>query len=129
MLRPVATQGLPAAFANLRADYRVIVADPPWRFKSNSLANPGRNALRHYDCMALPEITALPVTDVAAPDSVLFLWVPGPFLAIGAHLPIMRAWALNPVVWASPGSSSIEQLLLCSFGNPTSHWKMGRLEI
>jgi N6-adenosine-specific RNA methylase IME4 len=31
-----------------------------------------------------------------ADDAALFLWVPGPFLAIGAHLPIMRAWGFKP---------------------------------
>jgi hypothetical protein len=28
--------------------WRVILADPPWRFKSNSERVPGRNPMRHY---------------------------------------------------------------------------------
>jgi N6-adenosine-specific RNA methylase IME4 len=79
-------------FANLRGPYRVIAADPPWRFKSNSVANSGRNALRHYACMTLDDIIALPVADIVA----RFMWIPGPFFAIGAHLPIMRAWGFKP---------------------------------
>jgi N6-adenosine-specific RNA methylase IME4 len=50
------------AFAGLRKDYRVLVADPAWDFKSNSKERPGRNARRHYDTMSLDEIAALPGT-------------------------------------------------------------------
>lgn len=87
---------VPDPFSNLRGPYRVIAADPPWRFQSNSVDNPGRNALRHYACMALADIIALPVANITARDAVLFLWVPGPFLAIGAHLSIMHAWGFKP---------------------------------
>lgn len=76
--------------------FGVVTCDPPWRFKSNSAAAPGRNAMRHYDCMTLEEIKAMPVGDVAAPDCHLFLWITGPFLSIGAHLPILKAWGFKP---------------------------------
>lgn len=79
-----------------RKHYRVCVADPPWQFKSNSQANPGRNAMRHYDCMSLKDIIALPVVDMVADDAALFLWITGPFLSIGAHIPIMEAWGFKP---------------------------------
>jgi N6-adenosine-specific RNA methylase IME4 len=82
---------------HFRSDYRVVVADPPWNFKSNSVARPGRNARRHYDCtVSLADISALPIKHHIAADAALFLWVPGPFLAIGAHLPLMRAWGFDP---------------------------------
>lgn len=83
-------------FARLGGGYRVICADPPWRFKSNSTAKPGRNAMRHYDCMSLESIQALPVEDVAADDAILFLWITGPFMAIGAHIPLMSSWGFKP---------------------------------
>jgi N6-adenosine-specific RNA methylase IME4 len=83
-------------FAHLRTDYRVIAADPPWAFKSNSAARPGRNAMRHYDCMSLGDINALPVSGIVADDAILFLWITGPFMAIGAHLPLMKAWGFKP---------------------------------
>ncbi len=84
------------SFAGLRNDYRVIAADLPWWFKSNSVGNPGRNALCHYQCMSLAEIMALPVGSIAADDCVRFLWITGPFLAIGAHVPVMDAWGFKP---------------------------------
>lgn len=83
-------------FAHLRKDYRVVAADVPWAFRSNSVARPGRNAMRHYDCMSLEDIAALPVKDVVADNAVLFFWITGPFLAIGAHIPIMKAWGFEP---------------------------------
>lgn len=79
-----------------RGRARVIAADPPWRFKSNSAAKPGRNAMRHYDCMSMNDIIALPVAELAADDAALKLWITGPLLALGAHLPIMAAWGFKP---------------------------------
>lgn len=86
----------PQPFANLRRNYPVIVADPPWKFRANSRAKPGRNAMRHYDCMTLADITVLPVKDLAADDAVLFLWITGPMMVVGAHLPLMKAWGFTP---------------------------------
>jgi N6-adenosine-specific RNA methylase IME4 len=76
--------------------YRVVTADPPWHFKSNSKSKPGRNAMRHYSCMSLPEVADLPVQNHLADNAILFLWITGPFLAIGAHIPIMKAWGFKP---------------------------------
>lgn len=90
MLQVSLLKGLPVEH------YSCIVSDVPWHFKSNSKANPGRNPLAHYDCMSLDEIAALPVKQVAADDAWLFFWITGPFLAIGAHLPIFKAWGFEP---------------------------------
>lgn len=76
--------------------YQVVYSDPPWAFASNSKANPGRNAMRHYDCMSLADIAALPVKEVVADDAVLFLWITSPFLILGAHLDVMKGWGFKP---------------------------------
>jgi N6-adenosine-specific RNA methylase IME4 len=73
-----------------------IHADVPLLFRSNSASRPGRNALRHYPCLKAEELATLPVKGIAARDGCLWFWVPGPFLAIGAHVPIMRAWGFQP---------------------------------
>lgn len=78
------------------ADFACIGADPPWRFKSNSAERPGRNAGRHYPTMTLREIEALPVRDVIAKDAICWLWITGPLLVLGAHIPILRAWGFQP---------------------------------
>lgn len=81
--------------------FDIILADPPWRFKSNSEAKPGRNAMGHYDCMELEEIEALPVKEIAAKDSLLLLWVTVPFLPYG--LDVAKAWGFtykSELMWA-----------------------------
>lgn len=98
-----------SALPKIEGGFPVICADPPWRFASNSEEKPGRNAMRHYACMSLTSLARLPVDEVVADNAVLFLWVPGPFLAIGAHLPIMRAWGFKATsmgfTWAKTTSS------------------------
>ena len=69
-------------------EYDVIVADPPWNFRGNSVDKPGRNARRHYDCMSLDEIRALNIP--AADDAVLYLWTTAPFLAHSVG--VIDAW-------------------------------------
>ena len=67
--------------------------------------------MRHYDCLSLYDIAALDVGKYAADDAALFLWITGPFLAIGAHLPIMKAWGFKPsgmgFVWTKLNSNGI----------------------
>jgi N6-adenosine-specific RNA methylase IME4 len=52
-------------------EYRVIYADPPWRFATYSDKGKGRSPEAHYDCLSLDEIKALPVGTWAARDAVL----------------------------------------------------------
>ena len=80
--------------------YQIIVADPPWKFSSNSKARPGRNAMRHYPCMPDAEIAAMPVRDWAEKDAILFLWITAPMLE--RALPIVSAWGFkykSQLVW------------------------------
>lgn len=68
-------------FGNLQPmRYAAIVADPPWSFENYSEKGERKNAKRHYDCMTVAEIAALPVGHLAAGDAVLFLWVTDPLL-------------------------------------------------
>lgn len=76
--------------------FRAIVADPPWSYQVFSEKGKGRSAERHYSCMTLGDIARLPVAEIAARDAHLFLWIPGPFLVVGAHLQIMSGWGFKP---------------------------------
>ena len=58
-------------------DYSIIYADPPWRYAQKGLQGA---AERHYPTMTIDELCALPVADLAAPDSALFLWATFPQL-------------------------------------------------
>lgn len=78
--------------------YDVIIADPPWRFASNSAAKPGRNAMRHYPCMSDAELCGLPIP--AAKDALLLMWTTVPMLV--RSLAVMEAWGfkyVSQVVW------------------------------
>ena len=74
--------------------YGGILMDPPWRFKTFSAKGRGRcpdgpvtrneqrqnTPERHYKTMALDDIRALPVADLAAKDCLLFLWAVDPMI-------------------------------------------------
>ena len=70
--------------------YRVIYADPPWRFATYSDKGKGRSAEAHYDCLSLDDIKAFPVATWAAPDAVLLLWATDPLLP--RALEVIEAW-------------------------------------
>jgi len=78
--------------------YRVILADPPWKFQVRR----GLSGLAadQYPCMGIAEIAALPVREVGASDCALFMWVPAPLLAEGKHVPIFKAWGFRVVTIA-----------------------------
>lgn len=73
-----------------------ILADPPWTYKIFSKKGLGRSAERHYDTMSVSDIAAMPVVDIAADNCHLFMWVTGPCLVQGMHMPIMEAWGFRP---------------------------------
>jgi N6-adenosine-specific RNA methylase IME4 len=58
-----------------RGHFPCILADPPWPFATWSHKGQGRSGEAHYPTMTHAEMEALPVRELAAPDSVLFLWV------------------------------------------------------
>jgi N6-adenosine-specific RNA methylase IME4 len=67
--------------------FKAILADPPWRFKTWNNATeivrrsqPKGFAAVHYSTMTLEDIAALPVSELAADDVALFLWICWPLL-------------------------------------------------
>jgi N6-adenosine-specific RNA methylase IME4 len=80
--------------------FDIILADPPWKFASNSAEKPGRNPRRHYPCMTDAEIMALPVSDWAAKSALLVMWTTVPMLE--RSMPVLRAWGFrykSQLVW------------------------------
>lgn len=73
--------------------YGAILADPPWSFKTYSAKGEGRSAVQHYNTMDLEAIKALPVSQWAAPDCALFMWITFPTLP--QALDVMRAWGFE----------------------------------
>lgn len=59
---------------------KVILADPPWSFKTYSQKGMGRSAAAHYDCMELKEIMNYGVHLEHHEDCVLLMWAIDPML-------------------------------------------------
>lgn len=80
-------------FAGKR-QFSTILADPPWQFtnRTGKMA-PEHRRLARYSTMKLDEIATLPISDLAAPTSHLYLWCPNALLPEG--LAVMRAWGFN----------------------------------
>ena len=104
-----------------------MAIDVPWDHLTWSDKGRGRSA--KYDTMSLAEIEALPVGDYAAPDAFLFFWITGPFLAIGAHVPIMQRYGFKVSsiqhVWIKPTAKAFYQGHLFGFMDNPRAFKMG----
>lgn len=93
--------------------FSIIYADPPWDYR-----NGGNGSARsHYPLMPLPEICALPVHNLAAPDCALFLWVTFPVLEDAFH--VIRAWGFEyrtaAFVWVKPNKAGPGWAVGCGY--------------
>ena len=81
--------------------YCTIYADPPWRFHNRTgKVAPEHKRLNRYETMTLKEIMSLPVENISADKSHLYLWVPNALLPDG--LTVMEAWGFKykgNIVW------------------------------
>jgi N6-adenosine-specific RNA methylase IME4 len=81
--------------------FGTILADPPWQFQNRTgKVAPEHRRLSRYGTMALDEISALPVSEIAADPSHLYLWVPNALLPQG--LEVMNAWGfryISNIIW------------------------------
>ena len=78
--------------------YPIIYADPPWRYEHSETDN--RQIENHYPTMSLDEICKLPVSSIASPDAVLFLWTTSPKLA--ESMDVIKSWGFvyrTCIVW------------------------------
>ncbi len=81
--------------------YQTIYADPPWQFQNRTgKVAPEHKRLNRYSTMKLEEIMQLPVEEIAAEKSHLYLWVPNALLPEG--LAVMKAWGFvykTNIIW------------------------------
>lgn len=79
--------------------YGVILADPPWTYSNNGAARRAgvhwSAAENHYPALTDADLMRLPVGDLAAPDSVLILWVTWPKLDVAQR--VIEAWGFRYV--------------------------------
>ncbi|MCL4197310.1 MAG: hypothetical protein KJZ69_07430 [Phycisphaerales bacterium] len=84
-----------------RKKYGTVLADPPWRFmnRTGKMA-PEHKRLARYETMTTEEIKQLPVAEITAHQSHLYLWVPNALILEG--LEVMKAWGFEyktNIVW------------------------------
>lgn len=113
-----------------RLKYRVIYADPPWRYDNQGTRAATDN---HYSTMSSADIAAMPIPDLADTDCFLHLWTTNGFLKDA--LDIMDAWGFDfksQAVWVKPQMGlgnywrlNHELLLLGRKGKP--QWKARNL--
>jgi N6-adenosine-specific RNA methylase IME4 len=100
--------------------YGAILADPPWRFhtwdKATAVIAKHRKsygnapASVHYQTLAVEDIAALPINNLAAENSVLFLWCCWPMLLDA--LTVITAWGFEyktcAFAWTKACTNQIE---------------------
>lgn len=112
--------------------YRVIYADPPWKYNNSGVITESDNygrAARHYPTMSISELCAMgdTVKDMAEDDAVLFMWVTSPLLEECFN--VIRSWGFQyktSFVWdkiahnfGHYNSVRHELLLICTRGSCT----------
>lgn len=111
--------------------YRTIVADPPWRYQDGHANTAGAertktSAALRYDLMALDDLMALPVSDLAEKNAHLWIW--GTNMKLDRAYALARAWGFDPitlVTWCKKGPgvghylrNNTEHILFASRGKP-----------
>lgn len=78
---------------NTDKKYGIIYADPPWQYQTYSKKGQGRSAESHYPTMSIEDIKALPVGELAAKDSTLFMWITFPSMQTAFQ--VLDAWGFS----------------------------------
>jgi N6-adenosine-specific RNA methylase IME4 len=73
--------------------YNIIYADPPWAYNYSIKSTKCGTAASHYQTMQNADICALPVSQLASDDAILFLWATLPKLI--EALEVVKAWGFN----------------------------------
>lgn len=79
---------------NTSNTYNIIYADPPWRYGSKGCRS-GQYGKLDYNDMTTGDIAGLPVSNLAADNSVLLMWFTGSF--VHDAIIVCAAWGFNVV--------------------------------
>ncbi|MCR4345699.1 MAG: MT-A70 family methyltransferase, partial [Sulfuricaulis sp.] len=117
--------------------YATIVADPPWEVKAGPLCGrmgfgdaTGASRPLSYPSMSVAQISALPISALAADDAHLYLWTINKYIeasfavarAWGFQYSTLLTWAKNPMGGGLGGAYGIstEYVLFCRRGSLSS---------
>jgi N6-adenosine-specific RNA methylase IME4 len=106
--------------------FRILYADPPWRYGNSGEVIPG-NVADQYPTMSIKQLCDLEIKKIAHDDSVLFMWVTSPLLE--ECFSVIHAWGFKyktSFVWNKDrhnfgfyNSVQHEFLLVCTRGSCT----------
>jgi len=112
------------------AKYRIVYADPPWKYNDSGVITDNDNyghAERHYPTMTIEQLCLLPIKSLVEDDAVLFLWTTSPLLE--ESFSVIKAWGFEyktSFVWDKVkhnfghyNSVRHEFLLVCTRGSCT----------
>lgn len=77
----------------LNIGYPVILCDCPWEYRVWSKKGADRSPAKHYNTMTTADLCALPVSQIAAKDAMLFMWATFPNLLDCIN--VMDAWGFQ----------------------------------
>lgn len=84
--------------AELTGRYRVIYADPPWKYRQSNPTVDGSlvKAEQRYESMTIEQLCKLPVEAHATKNAILFMWTTAPML-LGNPGPrdVLEAWGFT----------------------------------
>lgn len=102
VIKPLRPELVPDPLPKVVGGFSTILADPPWRFSNRTgKVAPEHRRLDRYSTMSLEAIKALEVSEAAAKNAHLYLWVPNALLPEG--LDVLRAWGfryVSNIIWA-----------------------------
>lgn len=101
---------------NTDKKYNIIYADPAWSYKDKALAG-NRGACCKYDVMNINDIKNLPIKNISADNSILFMWVTMPKL--NECFDVIKAWGFE---YKTVGFTWIKQ----NKKSDSLFWGMGR---
>lgn len=75
--------------------FQILYIDPPWKYNSraNHKTRFRGGADGHYPLMAIKDIKAMPIADIAKDRAILFMWATFPFLK--EQLEVIEAWGFK----------------------------------
>lgn len=90
--------------------YQIVIADPPWRFRTWSVKGKGRSP--KYPTLSVTDIANLPIRGIIDKNAALFLWVTWPHLENG--LLVLERWGFsyrtNAFVWFKTNKDGLPKI-------------------
>ena len=82
---------------SIEKKYDIIYMDPPWKYSSKAVkTRSGRQQSLegdHYPTMSIKELKELQVNELTNKDSLIYMWVTSPFVALG--IDIAKHWGFD----------------------------------